>query len=352
MRPRRLALAFPGSLDTRTGGYAYDRRLALELEARGWEVARLSLPAGFPRPSEADLAASAASFAGLPPGTTALIDGLAFGAMPGIAAREAGRLDLVALVHHPLCLEAGLAPAEATALAASERAALTHASAVVVTSPSTEAALQELFAVPRDRITVALPGTDPAPLARGSGGPGCRMVCVGAVSRRKGQALLVEALAGLRHLDWGLWCAGSLDRDPATAEALRSKIAAQGLAHRVTLLGEVGEAELAALYDRSDLCVSASLYEGYGMALAEALARGLPVVAASGGAVADTVPPEAGLLAPPGDALALREALRRFLVEPSLAASLRRGALAARGRLPTWADTAAAVEAALLGRPA
>jgi glycosyltransferase involved in cell wall biosynthesis len=175
------------------------------------------------------------------------------------------------------------------------------------------------------------------------------MACVATVTPRKGHALLVEALSGLRDLDWELFCAGSLVRDVDTAAILRTAVAAAGLEERVRLLGEVDEASVAKLYERSDLCVSASLYEGYGMALAEALARGLPVVAAAGGAVADTVPPEAGLLVPPGDVLALRDALRRFLAEPGLAGRLRAGARAVRARLSGWDDTAAAVEGALLG---
>jgi glycosyltransferase involved in cell wall biosynthesis len=347
--PRRLVLAFPGTLDTRTGGYGYDRRLALALEARGWDVARLSLPAGFPFPDEAELAASAMALAALPDGATVLLDGLAFGAMPEIATAQAARLDLVALVHHPLCLETGLDAAQATALAASERQALAQARAVVVTSPRTAASLVELFAVPARRITVALPGTDLAPVAAGSGGPGCRMACVATVTPRKGHGVLVAALAGLRDLDWELVCAGSTERDPPAAAALRAAIAAHGLEDRVRLLGEIDEAAIATLYDGVDLCVSASFHEGYGMALAEALARGLPVVAAAGGAVADTVPGGAGLLVPPGDPAALGAALRRFLTEPELAARLQEGARAARARLPSWADTAAAVEAALVG---
>ena len=118
------------------------------------------------------------------------------------------------------------------------------------------------------------------------------------------------------------------------------------------LAGELEAAELTALYDSADLCVSASFYEGYGMALAEALARGLPIVAAAGGAVAETVPATAGLLVPVHDPGALRDALRRFLTDDDLAAALRGGALAARARLPSWAEAAMQVERALTGAAA
>ena len=201
--------------------------------------------------------------------------------------------------------------------------------------------------MPRVRITVAPPGIDPAPVARGSG-ERPRLLNVGTVTPRKGHALLIEALAGLRALSWDLVIVGNLDRDAGTANAVRELIGRHGLADRVTLTGELEGEALAAAFDRADIFVSASFYEGYGMAIAEALARGLPVVATSGGATAETVPADAGLLVPPGDAAALARALQRVLAEPGLRAQFRQGAIRARARLPSWNDTAAIIETALL----
>lgn len=345
---RRLVLAYPGDLATRSGGYLYDRRLARELEARGWAVERLSLGDGFPFPSPVQLAVAEERLAGLPDGMTVLLDGLALGAMPRQVERARARLDLVALVHHPLCLETGLSAADAEALANSERAALAAVRSVVVTSPRTAETLTELMSVPEAAITVALPGTDDAPVAAGSSDGILRMLSVGSVIARKAHSLLVEALRNVPG-PWELIIAGSLETDPATAERLRAVIGAAGLTGRVRLAGELSSEALVGLYERSDLFVSASLYEGYGMALAEALARGLPVVAAAGGAVAETVPATAGLLVPPGDRDALRAALTRCTSEPALLAQLRKGAIDARARLPRWPDTAARVERALLG---
>lgn len=344
---RQLVLAYPGDLETRSGGYHYDRRLAIELESRGWKVERLSLGVGFPWPTATRLETAEDLLARVPDGRTVLLDGLALGAMPKVVERARTRLDLVGLVHHPLCLETGLSAAEAAALESSERAALSAVRAVVVTSPRTAETLASLLAVPMGAITVALPGTDPAPLATGSSDGSLRILCVGSVIPRKGQVLLVEALGGIPG-DWQLTIAGSLDADSGTSDALRRAIARAGLDDRVHLVGELSERDLAAHYQASDLFVSASLYEGYGMALAEALARGLPIVAAAGGAVSETVPADAGLLVPPGDAAALRAALARCLHEPKLLGELRAGALAARSRLPRWSDTAMRVETALL----
>ena len=344
----RVVLAFPGDLDTRTGGYLYDRRIALELEARGWSVERLSLPAGFPFPMAADLATTRDRLAVVPAGTTVLIDGLALGAMPDLAAELASRLDMVALVHHPLCLETGLSPAGAEALEHSERVALASARSVIVTSPRTAATVTDLLGVPESRITVAIPGTDPAPPAAGSADGLVRMLCVGTVTPRKGQELLVQALAGLGG-QWELTIGGSLDRHPAAAARLAAAIARAGVGDRIRLAGELDHDQLAAHYAAADLFVSASLYEGYGMALTEALARGLPIVAVAGGAVADTVPAAAGLMVPPGDVGGLRDALQRCIHDRAVLARLRGGAMAARPHLPAWGDTAASIERVLAG---
>jgi len=163
-------------------------------------------------------------------------------------------------------------------------------------------------------------------------------LCVAPLIPRKGHALLIEALAGLQGRDWTLHCVGSTARDATTADGARTAIARHGLAARVRLHGEVNAEALQAFYDRADVFVLPSLHEGYGMALAEALARGLPVVSSTAGAITDTVPRAAGLLLPPGDSLALRRALARVLDEPALRASLAAGARTARLQLPTWAQ--------------
>jgi glycosyltransferase involved in cell wall biosynthesis len=343
-----LACSFlvPGELGTRTGGYGYDRRIIDGLRAQGWEVEVRSLGPGYPAPGDAALALARRVIEGLQDGSLAVVDGLAFGVLPALAALHAQRLGWIALVHHPLALETGLSQPRQQALFESERRALAAARGVIVTSPSTARALAA-FDVPASRIAVVEPGTDRAALAPGSGGEDLALLCVASVTPRKGHALLVEALAGLKDRRWTLHCAGSLEMDADCAAALREAIDRHGLRERVLLHGELDEAGLQPLYAGADLFVLPSFHEGYGMAFAEALARGLPVLGTTAGAIPDTVPADAGVLVAPGDVAALRDALQGLLDDRGRRARLAAGARLARQRLSDWTESAARFAAAL-----
>jgi glycosyltransferase involved in cell wall biosynthesis len=333
----------PGPLDQRTGGYLYDRRIIEGLRSEGAAVTVHELAGSFPIVDGAARAAAAAALDARADGLP-VIDGLALPAFADLRARLPK--SWVALVHHPLALESGLAPARAETLARIERRLLPLARRVIVTSPHTATDLAA-YRVPPAQIGVVVPGTDPAPLAQGSGGPGLALLCVASLTPRKGHLVLLEALAGLLDVDWHLTCVGSPDRDPRAAQAIATAITRLGLDERVTLVGEQDEAGVAPLYDRADLFVLASYHEGYGMVLAEALARGLPIVATKAGAIPGTVPPSAGMLVEPGDPAALAGALRQLMTEPTLRDLLAAGATSERERLPGWADAVRAFAAEL-----
>jgi glycosyltransferase involved in cell wall biosynthesis len=340
-----VAFAVPGDLTAPTGGYAYARRLLACLPAHGVSVRHVPLPSSYPHPTDDDIAETESRLRATAPGAILLVDGLAYGAMPAKLIRELGRR-IVALVHHPLAFETGCDEGRRRELLASERAALAVAERVIACSAGTARLLAGEFGVPPDRITVAEPGTEPAARAAGTGSP-VQLLAIGAVSPRKGYAVLVEALHDLADLDWHLTIAGSLDHAPEAAAALCDAIQAACLSRRITVAGAVDDSHLARLYDRADLFVSPSLFEGYGMVLAEAMARGVPLVASSGGAAAETVPDAAGIKVPPGDVAALRAALRPLIADPAARAAFAEGSWAAGQALPRWHDTAARVAGVL-----
>jgi glycosyltransferase involved in cell wall biosynthesis len=321
-----LVFVVQGRIDQLTGGYLYDRHIVDGLRARGRKVRVVELGADDRETTFAELA----------DGTTTVIDGLALPDLEEAVMAHWCRLRLVALVHHPLAEETGLSRAAAERLIQLEAAALQRCRGVLCPSPKTAAAI-EAYGVPSDRIVAIPPGTaKPARPLRPRRGPLRSLLCVAALTPRKGHQVLVEALARIRDFDWQLLCVGSLDRDPHTARAIRRKIFATRLGRRITLAGEQPPQVVMRAYRAAEIFVLPSFHEGYGMALAEAMAHGLPIIATAAGAIPETVPRDAGLLVPPGDAAALARALRRVIAEPALAARLAAGSRVAGARLPDW----------------
>ena len=343
----RLDFIVPGDPAQRTGGYLYDAHIVTELRRLGWTVAVHGLPGRFP---EADATARDAlerTLATLPSGRLVVVDGLALGGLPEVAIRHGCRLRLVALVHHPLADERGLSLARRHCLLASERAALAAVGRVITTSPWTARRLAD-FGLQPSRVSTVEPGVTPLALARADGEPP-RLLCVGTVSPRKGQDLLVRALACLRDTPWHCDSIGSSTRDPDFAGAVAGLIHEAGLDDRIQFHGECDDARLRAAYAGADLFVLPSHYEGYGMVVTEAIAAGLPVLTTTGGALSETLPPGAGIAVPPDDVDALTEALAALIGDRARRHALREGARKARAALRDWPQAGAEFAAALSG---
>jgi glycosyltransferase involved in cell wall biosynthesis len=214
---------------------------------------------------------------------------------------------------------------------------------VITTSTWTRDQLLTRYQLPADALHVAEPGVDPAAPAV-STADGTRLLCVAAVAPHKGHDLLLAALTTLAGLSWRCAWVGPVERDPAYVVQLRQDLEAAKLAGRVRLTGPLTAAALDRQYRSADVLVHASVGESYGMVVTEALAHGLPVIAAAAGGLPaalghapDGVRP--GILVPPGDALALAVALRGWLAHPDLRRRLREAAAARRATLPGWSAT-------------
>ncbi|MFF4272103.1 glycosyltransferase family 4 protein [Streptomyces sp. NPDC001536] len=356
MSLRSVHFVMPGGVDdpaAPSGGNAYDRRVSLDLPGFGWQVHKHAVAGEWPRPGAAARAELASVLRGLPDDTVVLMDGLVACGVPEIVVPEAERLRLVVLVHLPLGDETGLEPVLAAELDAKERAVLRAVPAVVATSDWAVRRLVSHHGLAPDRVHVAAPGADIAPLASGTDGLS-RLLCVAAVTPRKGQHRLVEALAAVRDLPWSCVCVGGLGHDPEYVADLRSLIAKYGLEHRLHLAGPQAGAELDASYAAADLMVLTSYAETYGMAVTEALARGIPVLATDVGGLPEAVgrAPDGGvpgILVPPEDPAALAAELRGWFGEADVRRRLKAAARGRRAALDGWATTARSL-AGVLGR--
>jgi glycosyltransferase involved in cell wall biosynthesis len=328
-----------------SGGNAYDRRVLDGLRAAGWTVHEHVVAGSWPTPDAAALAELATVVGAVPSGSVLLVDGLVASCSGDVLVAEAGRVRVVVLVHMPLLTaDAAAGPPEGRVLRA--------ASAVVTTSQWTRRLLVDGYGLAQQRVSVAHPGAAEAPLAPGTPAGGS-LLCVGAIAPHKGHAELAEALGLVADLPWRAVLAGSLDIDPSYVDEVRRRIAAAGIDARVDLVGPLGVASLDRAYAAADLVVVPSRAETYGMAVTEALARGLPVLASRVGGLPEALGPHGpdapGLLVPPGDPGALAAALRAWLGDDDLRSRLRERAARRRATLSPWSRTVADVAHVLHG---
>lgn len=338
----RITLIAPGDTRRLSGGYAYARELTRDA---GPERIHLeTVPDLWPAPGRSALAETAARLARIE--GALLIDGLAYGVFPADLAETNGART-VALVHHPLSLETGLDAATRRRLEASERAALSRARGAIATSADTAATVEAMFGLPRARMAVVEPGVTARPPARGSS-DAPTILSVGAAIPRKNYPELIDALALLKSDPWRLWIVGSMDADPIEAARVADRIAAHDLDGRVALRGALDGPDLDAAFAGADVFASSSLYEGYGMAIAEAMVAGLPIVAVDGGAVGRTAPAATLIRADDGDRVgALASALSSILADPLSRARAAAASRRCAERLPRWPTQIARARAAV-----
>lgn len=335
-----FTLIVAGDPDQRTGGYIYDAHIVAALRERGLSINVVGLAGRFPDADDEAAQALANTLSALQDHAQVIIDGLAMGALPDVVANHAERLDITALLHHPLGDEQGLNEIDQQRFHRSELCGLAHVNRVIVTSRFTERrvkALADQYALPFSApITVVEPGVERAhvsPAAQPS--EPIRLLCVATLTPRKGQDILVQALANVERGHWRCDCFGGA-RDVAFTNRVQTLIDNHQLGDRVTLHGECDAATLEAAYQNAHALVLPSWYEGYGMVVTEALAHGLPVITTTGGALRDTLPKGAGISVVPGDVKALTSALVAFCNDETLRTELRAGAAAARDRLGDW----------------
>jgi glycosyltransferase involved in cell wall biosynthesis len=347
----RVHVVVPGGFDDPgqpSGGNIYDRRVCAGLAEAGWEVLVATVAGPWPVPGSGARADLARIVSAIPDGETVLIDGLIASPAATQLLPHTGRVRMTVLLHMPLATAVDThhdASAER-----SEQAVLHAAAGVVVTSEWTRRQVLTRYAIPACRVHVARPGVDRvAASARPVRG---QLICVGVLGHHKGQDLLVEALAELADRNWHCVLAGSLDRDPDFVEQLQTRISRLGYDHRVRLSGVLTGVALSHAYATADLLVAPSRSETYGMTVAEALAYGLPVIAAAVGGLPEALGSTAdgtrpGQLIPPGDPAALAAALADWLGDERHRHRLWTAAQQRRSTLRGWEQTTQEIANAL-----
>ncbi|MEM6595137.1 MAG: glycosyltransferase family 4 protein, partial [Pseudomonadota bacterium] len=291
----QAVFAIPGDKDQRTGGFIYEATVLRVLNEIGVPTHHLQLPDSFPYPSSDDMATALQALKAVPSDQPIILDGLVFGAIDPVGLSDV-TAPIIAMIHHPLGLETGLAPDRAAYLKANEAAALEHADHVIVPSPHTAQILTQAFGADPKRVSIAPPGFERPNVKKTPSTPPL-ILSVGLLAERKGHDILLDALSDLSELEWQAVIVGKT-HDDAYAQSIYKQSAQLGLSDRVRFAGELDTHSLETLFGRADIFALATRYEGYGMVLSEAMLFGLPIISCAAGAVPETVG-DAGILVPP-----------------------------------------------------
>jgi glycosyltransferase involved in cell wall biosynthesis len=329
------AFIVPAPFDAVSGGYGYDRRIVAGLREAGHTVRVIELAGKHPLTDELARDAACAAWDSIGEDTRPIIDGLALPAFAGLDDALASR-STVGLIHHPTSLETGFSDRDRAALRDIEKRLLPRLARIIATSETTAESLATAFGIDRESIRIVVPGTDDAPRSPGSPGPTCHILSIGTLVPRKGHDLLLRALARLFDLDWQLTIVGSAERDKVHAQSLAALAEELGIARQVHFVGEVIGGSLEALWQQADLFALATHWEGYGMAIAEALKRGVPVAVSDGGAAGKLVTATSGVVCPVGDWINLSKALRRLIFGVGLRHNMAEAAWQVGQTLPGW----------------
>jgi len=335
----RVGLTLYGSLDGRSGGFRYDRKLVEGLRRAGDTVEVLELPwrdygrglldSVWP-PAWDRLRADV---------DVMLQDELAHPSLLGPNRRLP--YPVVSVVHHLRASEPG--PLSAL-YGAVERRYLDTVDGAVCNSATTRSVVAG-YGVDRERTVVAPPAgdrfepeIDASEIERRAGRDPLRAVFVGNVTPRKGLDTLVRGLDAADARVELTVVGRTVDADHA--DGVRREIRRRGLGERVAMAGELPDEALADRLRNAHVLAVPSRYEGFGIAYLEAMSFGLPVVASTAGGASDVVTDgETGFLVAPGDAAAVGRALEALDGDRSRLAEMGTAALWRYDRHPGWPET-------------
>ena len=286
----------------------------------------------------------------------------------GISLMQASGFPVVATVHHPLAIDLENALRQSRSLYEMARRILwspwvmqgvvaRRLPRLIAVSHTSQRAAQRALGLAPEQLRVVHNGIDAErfrPLRGVEREPGLILCVANSEDRNKGTRYLIEALHLLEddRRDYRL---ALVDHDRSRLKLAPRLVRRYGLSSRVHFTGRLSTEQLVRLYNRATLLVAPSLYEGFGLPAAEAMACGTPVIATTGGAFPEVIEHgETGWLVPAGDSRALADAVRLLMDDADLRERLgRAGQRSVRERF-SWRKTAEetlAVYQEVVGQP-
>jgi len=260
-------------------------------------------------------------------------------------------LPLVATIHHPISVDRDITVRNTPSIVGKVQQLRWHSfigmqkrvarsfSPIITVSRSARNDIAERFGIDRKKFAVISNGVDTSlfrPLPEIHREKNRVVTTNSADVPLKGLAYLLHAVAGLKDKrKIRLIVVGTVKKNGT----IRRLIQDLGIGDQVTFTGRIDDASLIREYARAEVAVIPSVYEGFGLPAAEAMACGVPVISTSGGALPEVVG-DAGVLVPPADHKALTRAMDDLLGMPTRLAELSQTGLQRARYYFSWRRTA------------
>lgn len=349
----RLGLLIYGSLDTRSGGYLYDRKLVEYLCKQGDTVDVISIPSNnYPCHLACNFSPFMRHYLNCLDFDILLQDELIHPSLVFInrSCKSKANYLLVSIVHHLRSSEEN-PPLLSWLYRWMETSYLHTIDAFVYNSNTTRCEVERLMGKGTPAVVATPagdrfgPGIEESYIAARAKQEGpLRLLFIGNVIRRKGLHTLLTALVHIKNEDWLLHVAGCRDIDTVYTREMDRLVQSQGLSNRVIFLGETPDSNIVSLLHSSHVLVVPSFYEGFGIVYLEAMAYGVvPIASSAGGGNEIIQDNKNGFLVKPGDSATLENQLRHLCRNRDILLALALSAHSRFDEFPGWEQTCARI---------
>jgi glycosyltransferase involved in cell wall biosynthesis len=336
----------PGDINSLTGSHIFTKRFAEGLKKNGHQITIHQLSNDFPFPSDKSLQTVQTILSLIPESDTIIFDNLISSSISALLKECAHRNHLICLFHLPLSIYPGFSVYQREMLAFSESESLGFIHHILAVGPFVEKFLLQQ-GIDKKKIILTFPGVEDCPQKKIYQPKPYRLLSVANLIRSKGHVTLVKALSALNNINWILDCYGDLDLDRQYLADLQALIRRNNLQNKIFIHGTISGKALSDAYLSADLFIHPSEFETYGIALTEALAHGIPVIASTGGGTLSTVPASMGKFFKPDDVYGLETILEVVFENTEIYKKLCNEASRYKSQAITWQKSADDFELAM-----
>ena len=270
---KKFTFFYPGNINQKTGGYIYENNILKFSKKNKFPIKFIELTSTYPTPTIQDIKNLNKLTINLKSDNVLIFDGLVLEGLDK-STDIFDNFKIIALIHHPLYLEFKGKKSEVFF----KRAVKIYKKInyFIVTSLSTKKLLSKTFHINSNKISIVEPGIEKFKIYKKTLSTKLKILSCGSIIERKKYDYLIKEVQNIKNIQ--LHLVGDVSRESKFTSKIKKIISKNNLKSKVILHGKISQVKLEKLYSNCDFYISTSEYEGFGMALANAVLSKLPII--------------------------------------------------------------------------